>query len=280
MRLLIFFISFASIIVFLFFYYNKTALDGGIENKTRFTISNFSKKYEYLIFLNDEPIYSGSNMTYFHWQGFPIKNGTNKLKFIFKSIVNSSKDNIVTRLNTIIFDGGQENKSVSINIPLKQEKETEHTIYFNITKKSFNRYFIYDDLSNSPHLEIAKDIKKFTLYYVHLLTSRNFKSINKIFKNKNISTNYPKWFVQSEDKDLKVTAVDKEDDLKVILGKQMILVVPSNKFVKKFKVKSLYSIERVKDNTKISESCYSFAKYEDKWCIIEREGNLIPIAIQ
>lgn len=237
-------------------------------------VSNFSADYQYNLSLNNEPLYYGSNMAIFSWQGYPLIKGENELKIIFKRVSAPYEKITDIRLNIAVVDGDKVIKNESVNAQLVNGTKSEKIFRFyseDIQNNSIN----YQKLHNIPIDNVQEDVKHFALKLIGLLAKRDFYSIEKFMDIKNgmpILTKYPKWFTEAKDSEIRIIAAKNFEDIELVVGNRLILVRPSKMFIQKGKSKDLFYVEDIKSKANISKTCVVFAKVKNNWGLLEQEG--------
>jgi hypothetical protein len=63
------------------------------------TFVNYQDAYRFTVFLNDEPLVSGTGLLLFDWRGYPIRTGTNVIRFEAVALVDNPATPVYGRIN-------------------------------------------------------------------------------------------------------------------------------------------------------------------------------------
>jgi hypothetical protein len=184
------------LILFLLCFYVYFYLENPIaysETSSKIVINNFRPGYHYIIYLNNEPIYYGEDLTLFSWDSWPIKKGNNDLRFEFTPYIRFKNPKV--QLEISIFDQSQRIEVDTVKLILTEGETKQYLKTFNL--HDFDGIYSNIKILNSDKAgQIENKATQFTLKFVRAISEFDFDRLSAMFCLENGSKMhevFPSW---------------------------------------------------------------------------------------
>lgn len=237
-------------------------------------LKNYGELYEFIIFINDEPLSAGKGLSFYHFNGYPLQGGMNNLKVEFFPLDTKESCNICFEI--LIMKENKPIKTESINFRLTDPKRDYH---FNFLIKNISCEEKHDIIELKKVKKFSEEIKRTTISIVNTLITGDERKLGELFglKNNSIKLYFPDIFNIMQIENAKVINALEYEQLQVVHGKTLALVKADSNHVKKKKKNELFLIRIVDKDMYLYKTCFVFGRSSTNLLVLGINGKLFPI---
>gem|GEM_PF-7134943 len=239
---------------------------------SQLVVLNYGQNYQYAVYLNAEPIYSGSGLSCVSWGNYPLVVGSNTVRFTALALSGYTK--VRGDINAV---GSDRLMVVGIKEPLIGANKIEKIYHFDITN-AFAAGFRFEKFTNLSNL--TNQLTDASLKFSKAFAQRNSVSMEDLLglDRGTIKEKDPKWTLDSV-KNLQVVVVTEASDLNFLIGEFLAVVRPSWDFFRKHPDDGLVSLGGSPTDFKLSEQCLVYCQINGRLCLFLSDTNPVPIRL-
>jgi len=249
--------------------------DADLKKTSEVVVLNYGDDYQYTIYVNMEPVFSGTGLSATEWTGYPLKSGTNEVQFTAVALSTESGSQVHCEL-TVVRAG-------------QPSGEEWRAAFRDLTKIEKTFVFRLDDPAqqNPPfdQLGIEKgnltnELKQCSLKIAQALGNRNADKLAELTgSDKNaVKSGYPSWFFDSA-MQAKVTVVEKPEDTELLAGGRFAVVRPSHEFARQHPNAGLVAVQDAKTGAQILKNCLVFCRVNNHVCLFASRSNVVRVKL-
>lgn len=231
-------------------------------------LKNFGAHYEYIVYLNNEPIHSAMDLSFLDWSGFPLKEGINEIRFKFMPIRELPHNKLEVRQEFILLNNNSLDFIKQIRVLLADGKQKDYSIPFAIQPILSGPNYALDGLNSISKSKIVYEIRKISINILKMFSSRDFTGLANLYylkDDKNFYGHYPEWIYDKDNNDIEIRSINRQKDLEILVGEKLIMVKPNTSFLKRTNINGMLLFKDRKREVDFSIACLIFARIKHEW---------------
>jgi hypothetical protein len=234
---------------------------------------NFNEGYQYVVHVNGEPVNCGSGLSAFDWSGYPLKSGSNELKFTVVTWLDPAKISC-----DISHSAGSQPRTIEIKQMLEATNKLEETFSFELNNPTQAK-FGFEKFSTGLEA-LTNQLITASMNFCKVFSERDAAGLGKLLgvEKTKILSGYPEWFFSGAST-IKTTTVKNGADVEVLVGAHLAMVKPSWQFAQKHPNAGIVSVRNTEKDEQILKDCLIFCQISNELCVFASDSNPMPVKL-
>lgn len=236
---------------------------------------NFTEDYRFTCFLNGEPLFTGDGLYARHWNGYPLKSGSNDIQFVAVALGTNYSTEVQARID---LESPFEQEIGNLMKICTGSNLLETNFKFNLPPSLGSDTVVYQSIPSNPQI-VSNELAKLSLSIISAVCSRDVNRVTNILKVDQVAVKalYPMWFFDTNEP-VTTTCVRSAQDVEVLMGQRLALVRPSYKYKIAGVGLGLCDVRDSSKDTHLMIDSFTFVTIDNHWCLLRPDMSSIEVS--